>query len=89
MARPLQYIASLRGKDITVIGMGISNRPLIHMLCQAGAHVTARDKNGSLDTTEWTELGIDLHLGEDYLKDISGDFVYRTPGLRPDRLPAS
>ena len=39
-----QYLADLKGKQVTVIGIGVSNRPLLRLLAQAGAVVTARDK---------------------------------------------
>jgi UDP-N-acetylmuramoylalanine--D-glutamate ligase len=39
------YIQSLTGRDVTVIGVGVSNAPLIRMLCSAGAIVTVRDRN--------------------------------------------
>ena len=83
-----QYLASLRGKQVTVIGIGVSNRPLLRLLVGAGAEVTARDKKTedqlgdiALQLKEW---GVRLALGERYMEDISGDVVFRTPGLRPD-----
>ena len=83
-----QYLASLRGKQVTVIGIGVSNRPLLRLLVGAGAEVTARDKKTedqlgdiALQLKEW---GVRLVLGEQYMEDISGDVVFRTPGLRPD-----
>ena len=83
-----QYLASLRGKQVTVIGIGVSNRPLLRMLAGAGAEVTARDKKteeqlGDI-APQLKEWGIRLVLGENYMEDISGDVVFRTPGLRPD-----
>ena len=39
-----QYLADLKGKQVTVIGIGVSNRPLLRLLAEAGAMVTARDK---------------------------------------------
>ena len=38
------YIQSLRGKSIAVIGLGVSNRPLLRLLLDAGYTVTVRDK---------------------------------------------
>ena len=37
------YIQSLHGKSIAVIGLGVSNRPLIRMLLARGLHVLACD----------------------------------------------
>ncbi|MCL2082209.1 MAG: UDP-N-acetylmuramoyl-L-alanine--D-glutamate ligase [Oscillospiraceae bacterium] len=78
------YISALNGKEITVIGIGVSNRPLIRMLCQSGARVTARDMHEPIDREEWEFLGVKLCLGENYLQGLGGDIIYRTPGLRPD-----
>lgn len=39
-----EYLTSLEGKRVAVIGIGISNQPLIELLLQRGIAVTARDK---------------------------------------------
>ena len=81
-----QYI---KGKTITVIGIGISNLPLIKYLAELNAkEIHACDKRSReklADTaSELEKLGIKLHLGEDYLQHIQGEIVFRTPGLRYD-----
>ena len=38
------YIRSLRGKTVSVVGLGVSNRPLLRLLLDAGYAVTVRDK---------------------------------------------
>ena len=38
------YIQSLHEKSIAVIGLGVSNRPLLRLLLDAGHTVTVRDK---------------------------------------------
>ncbi|TXK77016.1 UDP-N-acetylmuramoyl-L-alanine--D-glutamate ligase [Paenibacillus sp. N3.4] len=78
------YIQSLAGRDVTVIGAGVSNSPLIRMMCSAEAHVTVCDRNPALPREEWDNLGVGLCLGENYLDRIGGDVVFRTPGMRPD-----
>ena len=83
-----QYLAGLRGKRVTVIGIGVSNRPLLGLLARAGAVVTARDKKtedqlGDI-APQLREWGVELVLGERYMENIEGDVVFRTPGLRPD-----
>ena len=46
MAATLQdYLASLQGKRVAVIGIGVSNTPLIETLLQGGISVTACDKS--------------------------------------------
>ena len=43
-----EYLNSLRGKTVSVIGVGVSNRPLIEKLLERGIDVTARDKKENL-----------------------------------------
>ena len=85
------YLDSLRGKRVAVIGIGVSNTPLIKTLCKAGINVTACDKNtreafGSL-ADELESLGASLKLGETYLDDLDQDVIFRSPGIRPDIPP--
>ncbi len=83
-----QYLAGLRGKRVTVIGIGVSNRPLLALLAGAGARVTARDKKTEEQLGDIVprlkEWGVELVLGERYMENIEADLVFRTPGLRPD-----
>ena len=39
-----EYLDSLRNKSVAVIGIGVSNRPLIRLLLERGIPVTACDK---------------------------------------------
>ena len=79
------YFESLRGKRITVIGLGISNRPLVRMLLERGFSVECRDRTPREkqldDVLELERQGAVLNLGEDYLEGIDADVVFRTPGL--------
>lgn len=79
---------SINGKNITVIGIGISNMPLIKFLCDAGAVVTACDMHDAQWLGENYELckeyGVNLKLGENYLDDITDDIIFKTPGMRYD-----
>ena len=82
------YIESLRHKTVAVIGIGVSNTPLLELLLAEGIRVTACDKRSREQMGEQAEhleqLGCELHLGADYLKDLDADVIFRTPGLRPD-----
>ena len=82
------YLASLRGKRAAVIGIGVSNTPLIKMLLRAGIQVTACDRRQRDDfggqAEELESLGAELHLGPGYLEGLDQDVIFRTPGLRPD-----
>ena len=82
------YIESLRHRTVAVIGIGVSNTPLLELLLAEGIRVTACDKRSREQMGEQAEhleqLGCELHLGADYLKDLDADVIFRTPGLRPD-----
>ena len=82
-----QYINSIKGKRIAVIGIGISNEPLIRLLCAGGCDVTACDRRTFEElgekALELIDLGAKLKLGEAYLEGINADIVFRTPGLMP------
>ena len=83
-----EYISLIKDKKVTVIGMGISNTPLIELLLKEGIKVSVRDKadnekaRGRAD--KFKAMGADTHLGDNYLENLSGDIIFRTPGIRPD-----
>ena len=83
------YMNALRGRTAAVLGVGISNRPLIELLTDHGCAVTARDKKTDLGDlgTALEAKGVKLRLGEDYLEGLTEDVIFRTPGLRPDLPP--
>ena len=83
-----EYLTSLRHKTVAVIGIGVSNTPLLRRLLAEGVAVTAcdrssREKLGPL-ADELEAAGATLHLGEGYLDGLTQDVIFRTPGLRPD-----
>lgn len=78
----------IKGKNVGVIGIGISNRPLIKYLVSAGAEVLAYDRKteeqlGDI-AKELKAMGVKLVLGESYLDNLSGDIIFKTPGMRYD-----
>ncbi len=82
----IDRLEDFSGKRCDVLGIGVSNIPLIRMLAGVGAIVTARDKKTDIGEVkgELEALGVSLVLGDDYLLGIDGDFVFRSPGIRPD-----
>lgn len=83
-----EFKTGVKDKDITVIGIGISNLPLIKYLAELGAHVTACDRRTKDDLgesyKELSEIGVKLNLGGTYLENLSGDIIFKTPGMRYD-----
>ena len=82
------YLDSLKNKTVAVIGIGVSNRPLIELLLDRGVDVTACDRKSrealGAAGDELEAKGCRLQLGEDYLKGLEQDVIFRTPGMRPD-----
>ena len=83
-----EYLKSLQDKTVAVIGIGVSNQPLIQLLLSRDIDVTACDKKsrealGPL-ANELEAKGCRLRLGEGYLQGLDQDVIFRTPGMRPD-----
>lgn len=82
------YFATLRGKRVAVLGIGVSNRPLIRLLLSYGIDVTACDKtpreNLDREVLDLEQAGAVLHVGPDYLERLAADVVFRTPGMHPE-----
>lgn len=83
-----EFKYNVAGKNITVIGIGISNLSLIKYLVSLGANVTACDRRSAEDLgenyTELEKLGVKFNLGDGYLNNLSGDMIFKTPGMRYD-----
>ena len=83
-----EYISALRGKRVAVVGIGVSNMPLISLLAEAGVDVTALDRRSRQALGEKApaleQAGVTLVLGEDYLEHLAHEVIFRTPGLHPD-----
>ncbi len=86
-----EFRAKISGKRIGVIGIGISNLPLIDFLLRHGAVVCARDKKTAEQLgdnyTALVSKGVRVVCGEDYLEGIDDDMIFKSPGIRYD-IPA-
>ncbi|MBO5670336.1 MAG: UDP-N-acetylmuramoyl-L-alanine--D-glutamate ligase [Clostridia bacterium] len=84
-------LPDFKNKTTVLLGAGVSNMPLAEYLVAAGAAVIARDKKTEAELGENGEklraLGVRIIGGEGYLDGICGDYIFRSPGFRPD-LPA-
>ncbi len=84
-----QFKHGIKDKKVAVLGIGISNIPLIKYLVNLGVDVTAFDKNTSENLKdaydELQGLPVKYSLGNEYLSRLTGfDLIFRTPGMRPD-----
>ena len=82
------YFSSLKGKEVAVLGLGVSNRPLVKLLLDAGCRVVGCDKTPreklDAEVLELEKAGCRLQLGESYLDGITAELVFRTPGMHPE-----
>ncbi|MBO7274810.1 MAG: UDP-N-acetylmuramoyl-L-alanine--D-glutamate ligase, partial [Clostridia bacterium] len=75
------FLATLKGKKVSVIGAGVSNTPLIRMLipyCEL--FVNDKKVESQFDPAFLSELkdhNVQLVLGERYLDSLEGDVIFR------------
>lgn len=79
----------IKNKNVAVVGIGVSNVPLIRFLVSLGAKVSAFDRKsrealGEVGN-EFETLGVKLILGEGYLDKLTGfEVIFKTPSMRID-----
>ena len=85
-----EFKAYVKGKYVAIMGMGVSNTPLIKYLMDLDANITVFDKKSEeeLDKAvieEYAIQGVKFSLGENYLENLVGyDIIFRSPSMRPD-----
>jgi UDP-N-acetylmuramoylalanine--D-glutamate ligase len=85
-----RVIGTLAGKRIAVVGIGITNVPLIRFLAKAGAKVVAcdvkKEEQLQAEIASFSGLGVDTLLGPGYLDRLSDcDMVFLSPGVNPEQ----
>ena len=75
----------LQGKSVAVLGLGISNLPLVKMLLELGiTDLTLRDKKPDPQLPFFARAhGIKKVTGENYLENLTEDYIFRSPGIMP------
>ena len=85
----LEFNRYLSGRKVAVIGLGVSNLPLIDYLYNLKAEVTVFDKTDikHLNRTlvrKITNYGMGMSFGENYLEELVGfDLIFRSPSCLP------
>src|SRR3712207_4906563 len=79
----------IKGKNVAVVGIGVSNKPLITFLIDLGANVTGFDKKSKEQlgqiANNLEDKNVKLVLGENYLDKLTGyDVIFKTPSMRID-----
>ena len=82
-----RYFTSIRDKKIAVLGLGVSNRPLVRLLLEFGCDVTGCDRTPreklDAEVLELERLGCKLRVGDGYLDGVEAELLFRTPGMHP------
>ena len=80
----------IKNKRVAIIGLGVSNVPLIDYLHDLGSKIMVFN-NKPIDTLDSSildkiyEYKIEYSFGENYLSKLNGfDVIFRTPSCRPD-----
>lgn len=89
MSKLKDFLASIKGKKVALLGLGISNTPLIDFLLENGALVSAHDKKtregfDEKFISEIEKKGVILFLGAGYLDNFDEDIILKAPGIRRD-----
>ena len=84
-----EFKSFIKDKKVGVVGIGVSNIPLIKFLVKLGAEVTAFDQKGEKAlgdiVPEFKSQGVKFELGEGYLDRLTGfDVIFKTPSMRID-----
>ncbi|HOP11842.1 MAG TPA: UDP-N-acetylmuramoyl-L-alanine--D-glutamate ligase [Oscillospiraceae bacterium] len=79
------FFAKLRSKKVVIIGIGVSNTPLIKLLLKKGVPVTVCDKKdadalGQI-CDEIRSWGAKLLIGDEYPEQFDADVIIRAPGV--------
>lgn len=85
-----KFFESIKGKKVCFVGIGTSNLPLIELFAEKGAVVSACDRQNyealGDNAVRAEKAGAKLILGDDYLKRIDTEILFRSPGT-PFYLP--
>lgn len=80
----------LKGRKVAVIGLGVSNIPLIDYLKKYRADVTVFDKRNIDDIDKSimdkvVDYGMEFSIGKEYLSKLKGfDLIFRSPSCLPN-----
>lgn len=81
-----RFFEKMKGKKVAFCGIGVSNTPLVSQFLNKGASVIVCDRRTREQLGETADklekLGARLSLGNDYLKNLDVDVIFRTPGMR-------
>ena len=84
------FKSNIKNKHVAIVGLGISNMPLINFLMKFGCKITLFDRRNIEEFNDneiknFNSLNIKFVFGKNYLNYIKGfDYIFKTPSIRPD-----
>lgn len=84
------FKTNIKNKHVAIIGLGISNMPLINFLLKLGCKITLFDKKNIEEFTssqikDFNRLNIKFVFGKNYLNYVNNfDYIFKTPSIRAD-----
>lgn len=90
MTKIEEFNNCLEGKKIAIIGLGVSNKPLIEYLYKFKADITVFDnkEESKIDANilkKIDEYKLKKSFGRNYLSNLKGfDIIFKSPSCRPD-----
>ena len=85
-----EFNKSLKNKKVAIIGLGVSNEPLIDYLNELQAKITVFDKRTAQNIDKKIlrkieKYDIVKYFGENYLSNLKDfDIIFKSPSCRPD-----
>lgn len=85
-----EFNKGLKGKKVAIIGLGVSNEPLIEYLYSKQAKISVFDKRTEekIDKNILCKIekyNIEKYFGENYLSNLKEfDIIFKSPSCRPD-----
>lgn len=73
----------VKNKKVAILGLGVSNLPLLKMLSTMDCEIVVRDKNPISDENQifLNSHNIQTITGENYLENLTEDIAFRSPGI--------
>lgn len=81
-----RFFEGIKGRRVSVVGVGVTNNGVIQLLCNKGAIVTVHDKRsreeiGGPLLDSFSALGATVITGERYLDNLTAEILFRAPGM--------
>ena len=82
-----EFENEIKNKKVAIIGLGVSNLPLIEYLYNLGSSIVIFNNKPIDDDilNKIQKFNLNLNYGENYLSNLKGfDYIFRSPSCRPD-----